>query len=100
VPAANFQTQFRDGVENGFDSLEGRPLRHAGVEPKTNTIRAMRKRPFRVGDRFVAYWALRSKSTTLLGEGVVVEVKDFELRLGSDGEHRIKFGVSRPALGW
>lgn len=38
-----FQTKFKPAVENGIDTLLGRPLRNSGFLPKLQTIRAMRR---------------------------------------------------------
>jgi len=59
MPAFNFSARFADLVESG---------------KKRQTIRAERKRPFKVGDRAYLYTGMRTKKCRKLGEGRVVQV--------------------------
>ena len=84
MPLLGFQEQFVEGVENGLDLLAGRPLRHMGVDPKLNTIRAYRKRPIKVGDRLHLWHKQRAKRGTpgrrKLGEAVCTAVAPIRMR--------------------
>lgn len=53
MPALNFQKQFADLVEKGI---------------KKQTIRAYRKRPFKIGDKLYLYTGMRTKKCKNLGE--------------------------------
>jgi hypothetical protein len=68
MPMLNFQKQFVKAVENGLDIRAGRPIRHPGIEPKFQTIRAMRKRPFKKDDALYLYTGARQKNCRKLGE--------------------------------
>ena len=59
MPALNFNLRFADAVENGT---------------KAQTIRAPRKRPFKVGDTLYLYTGMRTKWCRKLGEGQCVGV--------------------------
>lgn len=61
MPALNFQKQFVKSVEFG---------------KKRQTIRAMRKRPFRVGDKLYLYYGMRTKQCRKLGESKALFVGD------------------------
>lgn len=64
MPALNFQKQFADKVESG---------------EKRQTIRAMRKRPFKTGDKLYLYYGMRTKSCRKLGEAVCNSVEDVKI---------------------
>lgn len=96
-----FQDRFVAAVENGLDELAGRPPRHAGVRPKRQTIRAMRKRrPFRVGDALQLYARARQPDMRLLGEVVARSVKYIEI--GFDGQVSVMTGrtLRGYCVGW
>lgn len=59
MPVVNFQKRFADDVDSG---------------KKRQTIRAMRKRPFKVGDKLYLYTGLRTKSCRKLGEEIIKNV--------------------------
>jgi len=59
MPAIGFQKRFVPLVESG---------------EKRQTIRAMRKRPFVVGDRLYLYSGMRTKQCRKLGEASAIEV--------------------------
>ena len=64
MPALNYQPQWADRVASGT---------------KPHTIRATRKRPFKVGDRLIHYQGMRTKKCTLLGESISAVVMDVEI---------------------
>jgi hypothetical protein len=51
---------------------------------KKQTIRAYRKRPFKVGDKLQLYTGLRTKACRKLGEAVCISARDVEI-IGSKG---------------
>jgi len=59
MPALNFQARFADAVERG---------------DKTQTIRAPRKRPFKVGDNLYLYTGMRTKWCRKLLDAVCIGV--------------------------
>ncbi len=66
MPAINFKPQFADLVESGR---------------KRQTIRAMRKRPFEVGDRLIFFVGLRTKASRKLGEAICTKVESIEIKM-------------------
>ena len=64
MPALSFKKQFVPFVEDGS---------------KQHSIRAMRTRPFRVGDTLQLYYAQRTKQCRLLGNVPCVKVESFRL---------------------
>jgi len=64
MPALSFQAQFAHMVESG---------------EKLQTIRAHRKRPFRVGDRLYLYSGMRTKQCRKLGEAICTETRSVRL---------------------
>ena len=64
MPALNFNDQFVEAVESG---------------KKPNTIRAMRKRPFKVGDRLYHYNRMRRPECRKLGESDAEIVQGIEI---------------------
>lgn len=64
MPALNFSSQFADAVESGR---------------KTQSIRALRKRPFQVGDKLFFYTGMRTKQCRKLGEGIIVSVDEIKI---------------------
>ena len=74
MPALNFQKRFAADVESG---------------KKCQTIRAARKRPFKVGDRLFLYIGMRTKGCRKLKEAVCTGAKPVLLDRGLfvvDGE--------------
>ncbi len=61
MPALSFMKQFCPRVENGS---------------KTHSLRAKRKRAWKIGDKAVLYFAMRTKHCRLLGRSTVVKVED------------------------
>jgi len=61
----NFKNQFAEAVKLGH---------------KKQTIRAERKKPFKVGERLYLYTGLRTKKTKKLGEAVVTDVTTIIIR--------------------
>lgn len=76
MPQLSFQSRFVEAVENGLDLNAGRPLRHSGVKPKLQTIRGMRKQPFRVEDTLYLCTGARTKQYRLLGEAIATSVDE------------------------
>ncbi len=75
MPGLNFQKQFVQAVENGLDQMYGRPLRHPGVRPKLQTIRANRRDGevvHRVGVTEYLYTGMRTKACRKLGVATCV----------------------------
>jgi len=72
MPLIGFQPRFAALVESG---------------KKTQTIRAPRKVPIRVGDRLYLWTGLRTKKARKLGEGIVESVERIEF--SEDGTGRI-----------
>ena len=70
MPAISFQPRWRRQLENGLDLIAGRPMRHKGVEPKLQTLRRLRKHPFKAGDRLYL-WELQRRP-----EGQFIGVAD------------------------
>jgi hypothetical protein len=64
MPLLNFKKQFVQKILSG---------------KKKQTIRAMRKRPFRVGDRLYLYTGCRTKQCKKLGEAVCTKVDRIEI---------------------
>lgn len=64
MPALSFQKQFVAAVESG---------------EKTQTIRARRKRPFKIGDTLYLYYGMRTKQCRKLGEAICTSVKPITL---------------------
>ncbi len=64
MPALNFQKQFAPLVESGA---------------KCQTIRAYRKRPFKVGDKLYLYTGMKTKSCRKLGEATCSEIRRFTI---------------------
>lgn len=64
MPLLNYKKQFAPLVESG---------------KKRQTIRAMRKRPFKVGDRLYHYTGLRTKQCRKLLESVCKEVNEITI---------------------
>lgn len=65
MPLLNFQKRFAPLVKSGT---------------KTQTIRAMRKRPFKEGDKLYCYSGLRTKHTEKLGEFECKEVRQVRIK--------------------
>lgn len=64
MPLLNFKKQFVQKILSG---------------EKKQTIRAMRKRPFKVGDRLYLYTGCRTKQCKKIGEAVCVKVDKIEM---------------------
>lgn len=67
MPLLGFQKQFVEAVESGT---------------KRQTIRAHRKRPFKVGDTLYLYYGLRTQQCRKLGEVECREVVPFKIEFG------------------
>jgi len=76
MPALSFKSQFAGLVQTGR---------------KTQTIRAPRKRPFKVGDTLHLFTAMRTPQCRKIGEAEAIEVSKVAIRLRS-GEAIILVG--------
>jgi len=65
MPALNFKAQWADKVELG---------------EKPHSIRAWRKRPFKVGDRVYLYTGMRTKACRKLGESDCIDALPITIR--------------------
>ena len=70
MPLLNFQKRFVTQVESGR---------------KRQTIRAMRKIPFKVGDKLFLYTGLRTKDCRKLGEVICERVRHILIEMKKDG---------------
>lgn len=64
MPALNFQKQFADKIKNG---------------EKLQTIRALRKRPFVIGDVLYLYTGMRTKNCVKLGKTYCIDIAYVEI---------------------
>lgn len=64
MPALNFKARWADKVESG---------------EKPHTIRALRKRPFKVGDRVYLYTGMRTRTCRKLGESDCIRVEPIKI---------------------
>lgn len=78
MPSLSFQKQFVPGIRAMLDKEYAFRLK---IKPKTTTIRKLRKRPFKKGDRLVLFSGLRTKFCEKLGE---VRCKKVELIVFED----------------
>lgn len=82
MPLLSFQEQFVEAVENGLDLRAGRPLRHPGVRPKTQSIRAYWKNghnPHRAGLTEKMWTKVRTPERRKLGEAVAKSVEEVRI---------------------
>jgi ASC-1-like (ASCH) protein len=83
VPALSFKKEFVDAVKNGT---------------KTQTIRATRKRPIKVGDTLYLYTGMRTKNCKKLKEVICKSVQDIFINEAgitlSDDEFPLRYYVS------
>ena len=76
MPSLSFQKQFIPAIRAMLS--KDYAIRHK-LKPKNTTIRAMRKRPFRKGDRLILFSGLRTKSCEKLGEVRCKKVEDIQI---------------------
>lgn len=76
MPSLGFQKQFVPGVRAMLDPDYARRNK---IRPKTTTIRKMRKRPFKKGDRLFLFSGLRTPHCERLGETRCLKVEDFQI---------------------
>lgn len=79
MPALGFKIEFVEGVENGVAAVEGAVLPYPSAGVKRQTIRALRKREFRVGDDLMLYYGMRTKQCRKLGQVVCGMVRDIRI---------------------
>lgn len=76
MPSLSFQKQFVPGV---LAMLDPDYARRNKVKPKTTTIRAMRKRPFKKGDKLFLFSGLRTTQCKRLGECICMKVENIRI---------------------
>lgn len=82
MPALNFMERFADDVESGR---------------KRQTIRPLRKRPIKPGDKLYLYTGQRTKHCRKLGEAVCISVEP--MRITAEAPQLRAFGY-RTVVGW
>jgi uncharacterized protein YqfB (UPF0267 family) len=83
MPAYSFQERFVPKVESG---------------EKTHTIRGKRKARRKPGQRFVGYYAQRTKQCRKLVESVITRVQDIFMFVNRDGDVMVDVDGERIAL--
>ncbi|HZK95983.1 MAG TPA: hypothetical protein VFC67_17420 [Prolixibacteraceae bacterium] len=73
MPSLSFQKQFVPAVRAMLDKDYAQRLK---IKPKTTTIRAARKRPFRKGDTLYLFSGIRTKYCQKLGTATCKKVED------------------------
>jgi len=86
MPSLNFQKQFMPGILAMLDKDYARRTR---IKPKTTTIRAKRKRPFRKGDSLYLFAGQRKKYCQKLGIVTCRKTEAFVIEEESRGIYRI-----------
>ena len=76
MPSLNFQKQFMPGILAMLDKDYARRTR---IKPKTTTIRAKRKRPFRKGDSLYLFAGQRTKYCQRLGKVTCRKTEEFAI---------------------
>ncbi len=72
MPSLSFQKQFVPGIRAMLDKDYATRLK---IKPKTTTIRATRKRPFKKGDKLFLFTAMRTKQCQRLGTVICLKVE-------------------------
>ena len=101
MPLLSFQEQFVEAVENGLDLRAGRPLRHPGVRPKTQTIRAYWKNghnPHRAGLIEKMWTKVRTPERRKLGEAKCRSIR--KIALGRVEISRVHETDKHPEVFW
>jgi len=76
MPSLSFQKPFVPGIRAMLDKDYATRLK---IKPKTTTIRATRKRPFKKGDKLFLFSGLRTKYCHKLGEVICLKTEDVEI---------------------
>ena len=76
MPSLSFQKQFVPGILAMLDKDYATRLK---IKPKTTTIRATRKRPFKKGDKLFLFSGLRTKYCQRLGTVICLKAEDIEI---------------------
>ena len=76
MPSLSFQKQFVPAVRAMLDKDYAQRLK---IKPKTTTIRAARKRPFRKGDTLYLFSGIRTKYCIKLGTATCKKVEEFTI---------------------
>lgn len=79
MPSLNFQKEFVPGVRAMLDKTYAK---RTGVKPKSTTIRALRKRPIRKGDKLFLFTAMRTKQCQRLGTVVCRRMETVDMEEG------------------
>jgi hypothetical protein len=82
MPSLSFQQQFVPGI---YAMLSKDYASRTKVKPKTTTIRAMRKRPFKKGDRLFLFSGLRTKQCKRLGEAICKKIEMIGIEEAASG---------------
>lgn len=76
MPSLSFQKPFVPGIRAMLDKDYATRLK---IKPKTTTIRATRKRPFKKGDKLFLFSGLRTKQCQKLGTVICLKVEQVEI---------------------
>src|ERR1035437_10994909 len=86
MPSLNFQKQFMPGI---LAMLDKDYARRTHIKPKTTTIRAKRKRPFKKGDSLYLLSGQRTKYCQRLGIVTCRKTEVFVIEEESPGIYKI-----------
>src|ERR1051326_4822817 len=75
MPALNFKKQFVPAIRAGISKSKNFKL-----QPKRQTIRAIRKRPIVKGDTLYLYTGMRTRNCALIGEAVCKDARLVSIR--------------------
>lgn len=97
MPSLSFQKQFVPGIRAMLDKDFATRLK---IKPKTTTIRATRKRPFKKGDKLFLFSGLRTKYCHKLGEVICLKTEEIEISefIGTDSRNAIMFKIDGSTL--
>ena len=97
MPSLIFQKQFVPGIRAMLDKNYATRLK---IKPKTTTIRATRKRPFKKGDKLFLFSGLRTKQCQRLGTVICLRTEDIEISEFIDEENinAVMFKIDGSAL--
>jgi hypothetical protein len=95
MPSVNFQKQFAPGV---LAMLDKDYAQRNNIKPKTTTIRAMRKRPFKKGDKLILFSGLRTKYCQRLGIVVCLRVEVVVMETSLENGHLATPSLEKTSL--
>lgn len=81
MPALNFHKQFAPAVRASIDSVFQKRTK---LNPKGTSIRSMRKRSFKKGDKLYLYTGMRTQFCHKIGEAECTKVEDCAMYLRDD----------------